>query len=760
MAEYSNDEGVLGPGEYWHAQLDQAQKYFDKWQGRAEKVVKRFRDERDAIEGMRKKFNILWSNIQVLTPSLYGRPAKPEVSRRNNDQDQIGRVASTILERVIDYEVSQFPDFGDAMCASVQDRLLPGRGVAWCRFEPTIAQTPDPHTPEQEVAQEGAQITGNEEAPEYVDKAHSPVDYVFWKDFLHSPARTWPEVWWVARWVYMSRDEGTERFGDVFRNVPCDSDEPAKDWNKGDKSRASLDKKAKVAEIWDKRAGKVCWVAKGYPQQLDERDDPLQLEGFFPCPLPLYATLSNGSMIPVPDFTLYQDQAEELDTLTNRIAMLAKSIKAVGVFNAEFKELSRMLNEGVDNKLFPVTAWAALAEKGGLKGAVDLLDLSTQIKALDQLYIAREQVKQTIYEVMGISDILRGTTKAQETLGAQQLKANFGSLRLRCSQQDVARYAADIFRIKAQIICKHYPPEIMVEMSGIMDTQDGQDPAVLQQAVQMLRNSTVRDFHINVSSDSLAQIDDQAEQQAAVEITTALGGFLKEALPLVANAPETLPLAAETLLYTVRRFKAGRALEGAIERTVKALEAKQQAAAANPAPPNPEVVKAQAEAQLEQQRQEFEKGKGMFDAQMEERKMAFEKEKGQFEAQLELQREQMTAEREREKLAFEAAAKEREQQADAEFERWKAELDAQTKIVIAEMQSQTALKQTTLSTNASRKDGMKSDENGNEMPGDLATLAERVNENIQELMKLKEEMAQPRGPRKVTLSSGRTVTVH
>ena len=67
--EYEGED----PGPYWHHQLEEAQKTFDKWFDRGKKVVRRYRDERDAIEWPRTKFNILWSNIQVLQPSLYGR---------------------------------------------------------------------------------------------------------------------------------------------------------------------------------------------------------------------------------------------------------------------------------------------------------------------------------------------------------------------------------------------------------------------------------------------------------------------------------------------------------------------------------------------------------------------------------------------------------------------------------------------------------------------------------------------------------------
>jgi len=368
MYENAYDDGAYeeDQGPFWHDQLDKATKVFDKWEKRGKKVVRRYRDERDAIEMPRMKFNILWSNISVLFPALYGRMAKPEVSRRYSDQDPVGRLASTMLERVIEYEVTQFGDFDSAMQGVVQDRLLPGRGTAWVRYEPIIVNEQPELTGMPELnPDEGVEITNTEEI-ERVDSAHSPVDYVYWTDFLHSPARTWDEVWWVSRWVYMTPEEGIERFGDVFKNVPLQDQNDDVDSKNPMTAKATYGKKAKVAEIWNKRTKKVCWVAKGYPQALDERDDPLELEGFFPCPKPLLATTTNGSMIPVPDYCEYEDQAQELDNLTQRIYLLVKACKAVGVFNAEFKELGRLFTEGVDNILFPVSAWAAMSEKGGL----------------------------------------------------------------------------------------------------------------------------------------------------------------------------------------------------------------------------------------------------------------------------------------------------------------------------------------------------------------------------------------------------------
>jgi hypothetical protein len=693
MFENAYDDGAYeeDQGPFWHDQLDKATKVFDKWEKRGKKVVRRYRDERDAIEMPRMKFNILWSNISVLFPALYGRMAKPEVSRRYSDQDPVGRLASTMLERVIEYEVTQFGDFDSAMQGVVQDRLLPGRGTAWVRYEPIIVNEQPELTGMPELnPDEGVEITNTEEI-ERVDSAHSPVDYVYWTDFLHSPARTWDEVWWVSRWVYMTPEEGIERFGDVFKNVPLQDQNDDIDSKNPMTAKATYGKKAKVAEIWNKRTKKVCWVAKGYPQALDERDDPLELEGFFPCPKPLLATTTNGSMIPVPDYCEYEDQAQELDNLTQRIYLLVKACKAVGVFNAEFKELGRLFTEGVDNKLFPVTAWAAMSEKGGLKGAIDMMDTSAIIKTLQQLYQSREVVKQSIYEISGISDVLRGATNANETLGAQQLKANFGSLRLRATQGDVARFATDLFRIKAQIVCKFYPPELIVEMSGVMNTPEGQNPQLLQAAVQMLSNSTIRDFHIQVEADTLAQIDEQAEKQSAVEAIEAITGFLQNGLPMVQQAPEMLPLFGEMLLFTVRRFRAGRSLESSIEQAMQALQQKAQMAQQQPPQQDPEMLKLQAEQQAEQMRlqaqAQSDQMKMQAQAQLEQVKADFEMQMLQAQAQVDMQREQMKEQFAQQLANNELQVKAREMQGKEEYERWKAELDAATKIMVARIGS-------------------------------------------------------------------------
>jgi len=255
----------------------------------------------------------------------------------------------------------------------------------------------------------------------------------------------------------------------------------------------------------------------------------------------------------------------------------------------------------------------------------------------------------------------------------------------------VARFATEIFKLKAQVICKFYPPELIVEMSGVMNTPDGQDPQMLQAAIQMLSNSTIRDFHIAVEADSLAQIDEQAEKQGAQEAIAAIGAFLREAIPMIGGAPETLPMASEMLLFLVRRYRAGRSLESAVERAMKALQDKADQAKQMPPQPDPEQMKMQALGQSEQMKMQAQaqtdQMKMQADAQMAQAKAQLDMQLQQMKMQSDMQLEQMRAELATAKQNTEMQIKAREMAGREEYERWKAELDAATKIMVARIGS-------------------------------------------------------------------------
>jgi hypothetical protein len=103
------------------------------------------------------------------------------------------------------------------------------------------------------------------------------------------------------------------------------------------------------------------------------------------------------------------------------LTILTEALKRRGVYDASFQELQR-LADAEDNAFIPVDNMAMLQAGGGLANVMQEAPLDNLIKALAQLYQSRQIVIQTIYEITGISDIMRGQSASRETATAQRIK--------------------------------------------------------------------------------------------------------------------------------------------------------------------------------------------------------------------------------------------------------------------------------------------------------------------------------------------------
>ena len=629
-ASASGGESIDKTQAYWKRELERAHKHFnDKWWPRADKLYKTYAKQSER-EGTKRKFAMLWANTEVMKPSVYARPPVPQVSRRYRDKDPVGRLAAELLERACSYEFERM-NLDSTLRAVRDDLLLPGRGVAWVRYEAEIDEDepPGPETPEGIEAMQGMA------EPQITD--HRVVcDYIHYRQFLHGPARRWEEVPWVAKIAYMTAKEGKARFGENWSGVQLDN----KADSEGDSSSRdpalenAQEAKATVYEIWSKADKKVFFIAKSAAKPLSVEPPLLDLEGFFPCPKPVYATVTVNSMIPTPDYAYYQDQAEEIDDLTDRIDRLTDSLKLVGFYPAGAEgdvssALAKALSPDTQNQMIPIASWAAFGERGGSNAIVwlPITDVVSTIKACVEL---RNQIIQDTYQITGISDILRGSTDAGETATAQSIKAQWGSVRIRDRQQELVRIARDITRMACEIISEQFDPEYILQMSNMPKPQPPAPPDLLpppppsgnpeqdqqaqqqhqqmtQQAQQMaqqaqqafeaesakydeafalLRNDRMRGFRVEVETDSTIQPDEDAEKQRRTEFVTAIGGMLQQAMPMVIQVPELAGLISETLLFTARGFRTGRQLEDQIEQTMTAIQdrIKQQQSQQQPDP--------------------------------------------------------------------------------------------------------------------------------------------------------------------------------
>lgn len=695
---------------YWTDQLGAYDDEFKDWVPRCRKIIRRYRDERtekqDGTVTGAWRFNSLWSNVQTLLPAIYIKAPKPVAERRYLDKDPLARTASMTLQRACEVQM-EVGKLHSAMRKAVLDYLLCGRAALWERYEPTYGE-PQDIGPQSEQPPDAAQDTAEPARPVTYEKVCD--DYVAWDRFKHSPAAVWDDVWWVAKEEMLTRKEMRKRFPDA-RDPQTDRliadvvplRQSAKDkFIETDREKKRRNPRALVVEIWNKRDRQVLFIAPDYPDApLEERDDPLGLDGFWPCPPPLYATVTNDTLVPIPDYAEYQDQAEELDNLTQRIKALTDAVRVNGVYDASIPELKRILQEGAENRMVGVKNWSELTTKGGLAKSMDFVPLKDVVEALLELYNARDRVKADMAEITGISDIIRGQSQgSNKTATEQRIKGQFASLRLDDRKKEVARFARDTIAIKAEIIAEQFSPEILAEMTGMIPfltdeikaemppppppappqmghnggppMVDGApplapgapppmaappappppDPAMLAQerfaqGCKLLKDDKMRTFRIDIETDSTIEPDKQAAKEAVNEMTSAVGLFLEKAIPIAQMQPVLLPALAQTLLFVLRVYGSGRDVEGAWEAAVQTLER----AAKNPAPkpPSPEEIEAKAEQQ-----------KMAMEAQMQQQQAALDQQKAQQEfqieqmkAKLEIEREQMKLQLERERLNME-----------------------------------------------------------------------------------------------------------
>ena len=684
----------------WISELDLSERYQKKYLDRCSKIRDRYKDKQaDQISNFqRRRFAVLWSNIETLKPACYARLPVPVVTRTFNDPDPVGRLASEVLERALKVNLDNY-DFDQVMKCLRDDFLLFARGVPWLRYVPTFGEAPQDEAeepleePEAEAegkggllnglpgalksmlgmgakpgAPAGVEAEGQETINEVVTDETTICDHVSLEDFGTNAARTWDEVRFGWRRTYLTREQLIKRFGkELGPKIPLD-------WKPEDKTSEKESEqfaKAMIYEIWDKESRKVFWISRSYPAKpLDERKDPLNLRGFFPFPKPAYGTLAGDEIIPIPDYIYYQDQAEEVDNLTLRIGLLMDALRMVGMYAGEEKlTLQQVFKKSSENQMIPVDGWAQWAEKGGIKGVVEWVPVDMVMTVLQGLFECRDKIMGQIYEVTGISDIMRGMSEASETATAQQIKSTWGSSRVREKQKEIARVARDVMRIMGEIIAEKFGIDTLKRMTNVklltraekrqieqwqmavkqLEAQmQAQQQAMAQQqppampgqlpqapppmpqmqpppppfpedmmklmaepawedVKELLENEAERMFRIDVESDSTIEPDMQQARQGATEYLTSMGALISQALPAVQAAPALGEYLGEVIKATGRLYPFGRQFEEVVDRTMSNIAKQPQQSEPDPAIAKAEAEKASAMEQAEKLKVELAK---------------------------------------------------------------------------------------------------------------------------------------------------------
>jgi len=624
----------------WPKRIQAWNKFSQKFHDRGTQIEARYQDDRESEASMApsmmqsgvKKVNLFYSNTTVIKESLYNSLPKPSVSRlhKGDSENDAARVAAFIMERGLSYEIHCAKWFDSAVKAAILDRLVPGLGVTWITFVPPNGQTPESMT----------------------------VDIVYWKDFIYEPKRAWEQVTWAGRILHMSNEEAERKWpGKAFAIGQKENPSNA---TISISSELINENKTSVIQMWDKTKREVLHLTMT-GEVLDRVKDPYELIDFFPCPKPLIASPPTSKFLPLPDYYIAQDQYMEMDILYARINLIIEAVKVAGVYDSASPELQRMLG-GTENKLIPVDNWAMFAEKGGVKGTIDWFPVDQITSVLQQLIATYDFMKNQLFEVTGMADIVRGSTNQYETAAAQQIKAQFASVRMNAYQRDVSFFVRDILRIMGELMVQMYSDQ---KLQAIVGTIPEPDMAFVQQAMTVLRSDFLLKYNIDIETDSLTQADWGLQQTQRMEFVSTLSQFIQGAMTVVESVPAMGPLMLEIIKFASVGFKGSSELEGMIDAAIKAATE----AANQPPPPSPEQQKMEAE----QKRAETEMA---MEQQRDQSKLQLEQQKAQASMALEAQRQAAELEFMAAKNTAELTFQAQKNAAELQFLRDKAAIEA------------------------------------------------------------------------------------
>jgi hypothetical protein len=656
MADKRSDYTAKGAklreqGQRWIDKIKAAGQQEKPWLDDAERAVRIYTGEGSreygpslaSLGNVAYDFNILYANVETIVPAVINSPPAPDIRRRFNDTDPVAKEVAELLERAMRIQVDD-SRLQTELESTAQDGFLAGRGVVRLRFRADIDGKDDVdlhELAEETVDESGSSDEGDEyetddsgrdgvgvdgeaipsgdpelNPEESVSNERITFEAVSWRNYRHGPAGRWEDRPWDA-FRHAIPMEDLEAFADSAitdaQVLPEDKLESGE-----------TDNDVVVWEVWCKKTRKVHFIEEDTGKQLKIVDDPLGWSGFFPIATPVQPIELTGRLMPVNPFSIYRKLADELDTTTRRIGVITDKMRVKGWYPGSATDLQNMV-DALDDDFVPIADAEIWAQNGGLQGAVAFWPAEKYAVVLKQLFDAREQTKQTIYEITGISDIVRGASKATETLGAQEIKSQWGSLRIQKFQRMLERSARDLFVMMSEIIPAKFSPKTLQDMTGIQlipseqdqipvappqptgnPEQDQQAMAQAQQAeqarlqklqklasIQALMKQKLQTFYrIDVESDSTVRADLTRQKQEVAEFLQGAGAYWNAVGPLVQQGALPMDVAAEIFASNSRMFNLGKSVEDAIDQMItKAKEASKQ-----PKQPSPEELKAQAEA--------------------------------------------------------------------------------------------------------------------------------------------------------------------
>ncbi|MBM1556675.1 hypothetical protein JQV19_08445 [Sulfitobacter mediterraneus] len=527
-------------GRDWMERIEASKTYEKDWIDNASDAEKAYLAEDNSAP----EYNILHSNVETIVPAIYNSTPAPDIRPRHANRDPISKVVCDIFEGAISTQIDD-ERLDAEVEALAQDAFLAGRGIIRIKYEADM----------QDQILKGERVV---------------YENVSWRDYREGQAKRWADVPWVAFRHHVFQDELEQMRGSEISTIASEQDGDDSD------SKGGVD----IWQIWDKERRQVISVTADNSEVIKIVPDPLGLPGFFPNPQPVQPITASGKRRPVCPYTIYKTLAEELDTQTRRINAITKGLKVRGLFAGE-ADIMATLADAKDNEIIHMPDLAGMGATIKLDDAISWWPIDKAITVLRELVTQREQTKQAIYEITGISDIVRGASKSTETATAQQIKTQWGSLRIKRMQNLIARNVRDLFIMTADVMARNFEVSSIIKASGVQI-----QPEMQEQVIPMLKQ--IDHYRIDIESDSTVRADLTQKRGEMSEFLNGTAQFLGTMAPLVQQSPKTAEPIIEIYAAFARQFSLGKQAEAAIDKM--SLMA-QETAAQPQQPPKPDPVK-------------------------------------------------------------------------------------------------------------------------------------------------------------------------
>jgi LPXTG-site transpeptidase (sortase) family protein len=567
---------------YWKQQIETAKSNLKNYFKDAETCEK-------AYHNTDMNYNVFYSNVEILNANLCISNPKPDIQRRflkRLEKDKLKSNTYAMVAKVLNGAVefvSDVSDLDEQLSIAVKNSVINGRGILWLDYEPTIET--------------------NELGEEYVSDREIRIESLNPQEFLYSSAEKEKDIWWVARRHLLSRE-------DIKRRFNYSPTEPELQFKQEDETQL---KRGEVWEIWDKNSRKRAFILLSDVRQkfLEVTDDPYKLDGFFPCDTLEFVT---NYTTPIPEYMIYRKQADLLEVVCKKAAQVEDEVKYVTLIGSQDKGIAQRITAAQNGDVLSIPTDNMV---GAAESLIATTPVDKAILLLEHLQIEKEKLKQNIYDITGISDIMRGATDSQETATAQKIKGLFGSLRFQTRQKKVQNFRKNIYKLIAEIIAEHYDEQTLSEMTcTYLPTDEDKMNIVLAQkqglasqdqlnelteptwgdVMYILRNDKLRSYTVDIETVATA-FDDLEQQNAAIKDLTQL--YLSMVQYSDSLSPATLkgfiPLIKMNLSSVKISSAVGNQLEEAIESAYKEAEEEAQVQQ-----PNPDLMKIQSEIEYKQ----------------------------------------------------------------------------------------------------------------------------------------------------------------